>query len=436
MTKRVKIRTNAMETTLEPNLHPCFNADAKATCGRVHLPVAPACNIRCNYCNRKYDCVNESRPGVTSHLLTPVQAVRYLETVLEREPRITVAGIAGPGDPLADPVVTLETIRLVKERFPQMLLCLATNGLGLPPLVEELARIGVTHVTVTVNALDPEIGGRIYGWVRHGKVIYRGMQGAELLIARQLEAVKGLKAAGITVKVNTIVIPGVNDEHVVEIARKTAELGVDLHNCMPVHPTPDTPFEHIPEPTPEQMDTIRNSALVHMPQMLHCTRCRADAVGLIDSDRTAELRECLSLCANTLPESDRRPYVAAASLEGVLVNQHLGEAYRLLIWAKDENGFRLVEERDAPEPGGGPKRWEELAKILGDCRAVLVSAIGEAPKKALTAAGVLPIEMNGFIQMGLEAVYSGRNPAQLKARHRRGCGCGQELSCGGDGSGC
>lgn len=423
-----------MKTTLKPNLHPCFNADVKSTCGRVHLPVAPACNIRCNYCNRKYDCVNESRPGVTSHILTPAQAVRYLGTVLEREPRITVAGIAGPGDPLADPDVTLETLRLVKERFPEMLLCLATNGLGLPPLVEELVRLGITHVTVTVNALDPEIGGRIYAWVRHGKVIYRGAQGAELLAARQLEAVAGLKASGVAVKVNTIVIPGVNDEHVPDIARKMAELGVDLHNCMPMYPNRDTPFEHIPEPTPERMAAIRKSAGLHVSQMHHCTRCRADAVGLIDSDRVAELRDCLSYCANSLPGDDERPYVAVASIEGVLVNQHLGEAFRLQIWTRDENGFRLVEERETPPSGGGPKRWEELAGTLGDCRAVLVSAIGDAPRRALTAAGVLPVEMNGFIQMGLEAVYSGLNPAQLKARRRRGCGEGR--SCGGDGSGC
>ena len=227
-----------------------------------------------------------------------------------------------------------------------------------------------------------------------------------------------------------------NDEHVPEIARKMAELGVDLHNCMPMYPNAGTPFEHILEPSPERMDAIRKSAREHVPQMLHCTRCRADAVGLIDSDRAAEFLGCLSFCANSLPGADERPYVAVASLEGVLVNQHLGEAFRLLIWARDDNGFRLVEERDTPEPGGGPKRWEELAKTLGDCRAVLVSAIGEAPRRALTAAGILPVEMNGFIEMGLEAVYSGRSPAQLKARRRRGCGCGQGQSCGGDGSGC
>ena len=126
---------------LNTDRHPCFNAEVKGECGRVHLPVAPKCNILCNYCNRKYDCVNESRPGVTSAVLKPKQAMAYLEAVLEKEPRITVAGIAGPGDPFANPQETLETVRLIRQRFPDLLLCLATNGLGLPPYLDELAEL-------------------------------------------------------------------------------------------------------------------------------------------------------------------------------------------------------------------------------------------------------------------------------------------------------
>ena len=140
------------------NNHPCFNVHAKGTCGRVHLPVAPDCNIKCNYCNRKYDCVNESRPGVTSSVLTPDQAVLYLERVLEKAPNITVAGIAGPGDAFAKPQGTMETLRLIRKRFPELLLCLATNGLNVAPYIAELAELQVSHVTMTVNAVDPEIG--------------------------------------------------------------------------------------------------------------------------------------------------------------------------------------------------------------------------------------------------------------------------------------
>ncbi len=114
---------------LDLSRHPCFNDGVRHTLARIHLPVAPECNIQCNFCKRIYDCANESRPGVTSAVLTPPQALAYLEDVLKRDPRIAVVGIAGPGDPLATPERTLETLRLVRQGHPELLLCVATNGL-------------------------------------------------------------------------------------------------------------------------------------------------------------------------------------------------------------------------------------------------------------------------------------------------------------------
>ncbi len=403
---------------MDTNRHPCFNAAVKGECGRAHLPVAPRCNILCNYCNRKFDCVNESRPGVTSAVLTPRQALAYLEQVLVAEPRITVAGIAGPGDPFANPAETLETIRLVRQRFPQLLLCLATNGLGLLPHLQELADLRVSHITVTVNAVDPEIGRRIYSWVRDGKVVQRGLKAAELLLQRQLEAIAGLKSLGITVKVNTIIIPGVNDHHVAAVAQQMAALGVDVLNLMPVYPNADTPLAEVPEPTPGHMAALRQEAETFLPQMRHCTRCRADAVGLLAEDRGEELRGCLNACAQLPPPvAQDRPYVAVATREGVLVNLHLGEATSFQIWGPMEpQGFQFLEERPAPPPGGGGNRWWALAQVLKDCRAVLVSALGETPGAILAESGVLPLEMTGFIEMGLRAVYEGRAVAFFKAR--------------------
>ncbi len=416
------------------NLHPCFNEAAKGKYGRVHLPVAAGCNIKCNYCNRKYDCVNESRPGVTSAVLAPWQAALYMEQVLEREPRIAVAGIAGPGDPFANPEETLETLRLITEKFPHILLCLSSNGLGVAGYLDDIAGLNVSHVTITVNAVDPEIGKNIYSWVRDKKVIYRGLQGAELLLERQLEAIRGLKARGITVKVNTIVVPSVNDRHVEDVARKMAELGVDLLNCMPMHPNVDTPFENLGEPSKEVMANIQAGAEKYLPQMRHCTRCRADAVGLLGEDRSGEFHGCLTECARGRIDLAERPYVAVATLEGLLVNQHLGEAYKFQIWSKNEKGFDLVEEREAPEPGGGMRRWERLAEILKDCRAVLVAGIGDNPAKVLSKAGIEPIEMNGFIELGLESVYSGNSAKEFKVRKRGGCSKG--FGCTGTGEGC
>jgi nitrogen fixation protein NifB len=422
-----------MSAGLDITNHPCFNEKVKGKCGRVHLPVAPQCNIKCNYCNRKYDCVNESRPGVSSAVLDPEQAVAYLERVLERAPHITVAGIAGPGDAFADPEQTLEALRLIRERFPEIILCLATNGLNLYPYVAELAALQVSHVTVTVNAIDPEIGGRIYAWARDGKIIYRGVKAAELLLQRQLEGIVALKKHGIVVKVNTIVIPGINDHHVEAVAKKMAELGVDIHNCMKMYPNAGTPFEDVPEPTAEMMTALQTEAEKYVPQMKHCTRCRADAVGLLEDDKSEEFRGCLSECSSSFSmQTVGRPYVAVASLEGILVNQHLGEADRFQIWSPGDGGFELIEERPAPPKGNGIDRWLNLAESLKDCRAVLVSAMGETPSQVLSENGILPVEMNGFIKLGLEAIYNGGNPAALKGR-RKGAGGG---CCSGQGGGC
>jgi nitrogen fixation protein NifB len=422
-----------MNASKDYTKHPCFNKESSGSCGRVHLPVAPKCNIMCNYCNRKYDCVNESRPGVASAVLAPAQALRYLDEVLEREPRITVVGIAGPGDPFANATETLHTLRLIKEKHPQLLFCLSTNGLNLPPHVEELARLGVSHVTVTVNAVDPEIGSRIYSWVRDGKVLYRNGKGAELLLSRQLESIRLLKAAGITVKVNTIVIPGVNDHHVLEVARAVKELGADLHNLIPMHPNADTPFAEVPEPSKEMIHELRAQAGEFLPQMTHCRRCRADAVGLLCQDRSRELAPTLKACSQmVLGLNETRPFVAVATREGMLVNQHLGEATRFQIWSQEGEGFRTVDERPAPPAGNGPKRWEALAQTLKDCRAVLVSAAGETPRMLMEEHGVPVHDCSGFIEAALAVVYGAGDLSALRGR-KRGIG---GSCCSGGGKSC
>jgi len=207
--------------------HPCFSGGASARWGRVHLPVAPNCNIQCNFCNRLYDCANESRPGVTRRLLEPADALAELNRLLKRRSDIAVVGIAGPGDPLCDPGRTLETLRAVHANHPDLLICVSTNGLNLPGHIDELADAGVTHVTVTVNAIDPHIGQKIYASVTMNHRIYQGLEAAQLLLSRQEEAIVGLKQRGILVKINTVVLPGINTDHISAIAEIAAAWGAD-----------------------------------------------------------------------------------------------------------------------------------------------------------------------------------------------------------------
>jgi len=404
--------------------HPCFDEKAKHTFSRVHLPVASKCNIQCNFCDRQYDCVNESRPGVTSVILSPGQALVYFDKVMQRVPNISVMGIAGPGDPMANPVETLETLSLVRDKYPDILLCLATNGLMLPQYVDQLAKLKTSHVTVTVNAVDPDIGSQIYAWVKDGKHILRGREAAELLLSRQIEGIKLLKSKGITVKINFILIPGINDRHSGDVAKMVRSLGADIFNCMPLIPASGSAFGGLTPPSAEMVKTVRAIAGEHIVQMTHCARCRADAVGLIgqgmDEIALGELKSCSKL---PIHPRDNRPYVAVASMEGFLVNQHLGKADEFYIYEKIDSGFWFKGARKSPPTGIGDERWKLMAEILNDCRVVLVSAAGGRPVEFLKKTGIEVIEMEGLIEQGLEHVFNGA-PLSGK-RMTKGCACGQ-----------
>ena len=63
-----------------------------------------------------------------------------------------------------------------------MIPCLSTNGLNLFPYIDELKELNVDHVTITINSLDPDVLAGIYSWVRFDKRIYRGREGAEILL--------------------------------------------------------------------------------------------------------------------------------------------------------------------------------------------------------------------------------------------------------------
>jgi nitrogen fixation protein NifB len=261
--------------------HPCFNSGVRHRYGRIHLPVAPSCNIQCAYCNRNYACVNENRPGVTRALLEPQGALEHLERTLRVMPFIKVVGIAGPGDPLCDEQRTMETLELVRRAHPKLHLCLSSNGLNMREHLPDLAVLGVRFVTVTVNAVDPEIGAKMIEGVRWQGEVLMGLQGAQRLLENQIHALEALKNRGMMVKVNTVVVPGVNDGHVITIASRMARRGVNLMNVIGVIPVAGTPLGGIAPPSARMLARLRTAAEVFVPQMRHCARCRSDAAGLL-----------------------------------------------------------------------------------------------------------------------------------------------------------
>ncbi|MDR1288584.1 MAG: nitrogenase cofactor biosynthesis protein NifB [Treponema sp.] len=416
--------------------HPCFNG-----CGgkntRLHLPVAPVCNIQCNYCIRKFECVNESRPGVTGRVLSPKEALdRFLE-VRERLGNINVAGIAGPGDALANFEEVKETFSLIRERAPGVTFCLSTNGLLLPRYAGEIAALGVSHVTVTVNAADSKTGRRIYRFVTYRDRRYTGEEGAALLLENQYEGIRRLHELGIVVKANVVVIKGLNDAQIPAIAGKLKEAGTDLCNIMQLIPVKGSLFEHIPLTSNAEITEIRKSCEAILPQMYHCRQCRADAAGTLDNDlsrffgkaeRSPEIPGCpsdsaaagLAAAGPAEPEKSTGLF-AVASKDGMLVDQHFGHTENFYMYQYKNGQVVFLERREVSRYCSGPddcgKKHEELIdsiiKTIEGCSAVITMRIGEMPKRRLEEKGISVFMTYDYVTDAVREAAKGFRDAPL-----------------------
>ncbi len=436
--------------------HPCFSEQAHHHFARMHVAVAPACNIQCHYCNRKYDCSNESRPGVVSELLTPNQAVKKVLAVAANIPQMTVLGVAGPGDPLANPERTFETFRQLSEKAPDIKLCVSTNGLNLPEQVDRLLEHNIDHVTITINCIDPDIGAKIYPWIFWNNRRIKGRKASKILIRQQQKGLAMLAERGVLVKVNSVMIPGVNDKHLEEVSRVVKEKGAFLHNVMPLIAEPEhgTFYGVMGQrgPTHEELQSLQDSCAGDMNMMRHCRQCRADAVGMLGEDRGDEFtlekveameidydaamqrraeyqaeieaqllapkpsnQVAISIESIGMPSKQTRPVLmAVATKGGGVINQHFGYAREFLVYEASATDVRFIGTRRADnyctgssECDSAESKLANIIQALNGCEAVLCSRIGYAPWGELEAAGIQPNGEHAMesIEDAVAAVY-------------------------------
>ena len=433
--------------------HPCYSEEAHHHYARMHVAVAPACNIQCHYCNRKYDCSNESRPGVVSQKLTPDQAVKKVLAVASEIPQMTVLGIAGPGDSLANPAKTFETFRRLQEEAPDIKLCLSTNGLALPDYVDEICKYNIDHVTITINMVDPAVGEKIYPWIFWDHRRVTGYEAARILHQRQMLGLEMLTARGVLTKVNSVLIPGVNDEHLIEVNREVKKRGAFLHNIMPLI----SEAEHGTHygltgqrgPSDQELKAVQDACSGGANLMRHCRQCRADAVGLLGEDRSEEFtldkieemevvydldkrrayqdqveterqaqhaakQEALAAQGELAGVDPDMTVLVAVATEGQgRVNQHFGHATEFQIFEVSAAQALFVGHRRVDlYCQGGHGEDEQLPSIvnaINDCHAVLVSKIGACPRDELTAAGIEPVDAyaHEFIEKAALSWFAG-----------------------------
>ncbi len=368
--------------------HPCYNCGAHKH-ARIHLPVAPACNVQCNYCVRKFDCPNESRPGVTSKILTPIEALERYRLVKEKMSNLTVAGIAGPGDALANWKEVSETFRLIREYDPDVTFCLSTNGLQLPVYAKELAQLGVSHVTVTLNAVDPHISGQIYKYIRFMGQNYEGDAAGAIMVSNQLAGIRMLVENHIIVKINIVTVRGINEAHIPEVVKTVKDMGCYITNIMQLIPVEGSAFESLEPISLKRIQEIRKECETIMPQMYHCQHCRADAVGTLDNDQSIDLRGIINPVQETAPDPNALRF-AVASKSGMIVDTHFGHAKEFYIYDYADGEVRFIGRRSVDqyckgveECGEKEDTFQKIITTLDGCNGVIAMRIGAEPKRKL-----------------------------------------------------
>jgi len=217
-------------------------------------------------------------PGWTAKVLSVGEAVELVRSIMcSRAAGDFVVGVAGPGDPLANEE-TFEALGLIHHQYPGILKCISTNGLILEDRLPQLLEVGIRALTVTVNASDSRVGQHIYSWAKYQGTIYRGEEAAAILITKQFSGIRKAISAGFSLKVNTVLIPGVNEQHMVKLALRLREAGVRLMNIMPL--IPSGKMKSYRAPTCDELRKTRQDCEEVLPQFYRCQQCRADVVYL------------------------------------------------------------------------------------------------------------------------------------------------------------
>ncbi len=367
-----------------PDKHTCCGAK---TTGWLTLPVAPRASARSRFCSE------EKLPQA----LPPHGALTWLDGLVAKGKVVSGVELDGPGDPMAQLAPTLDTLALLKQKYPELAFRLTTLGFGLAENAALLAGNGVSRVAVLMDALDPKVVQRLYLWIRPGKRNVALAKASVSLIDEQARAITACKAVGMAVSVKTTVYAGVNEREVEGIARYVAGLGAESITLVPGKGSLGK--EEVAQPPDEKtMQALKASA--------------AQYIEVLDLPQPVVMGDIATLpMAAAMPKPIAgRPNVAVVSSNGMDIDLHLGQAIKILIYGpRGEDGLAcLLETRPAPEPGGGSSRWQKVAEVLPDCFALLAASAGENPRKILGQEGIGVVITDDEIEGVVDVLYGGK----------------------------
>lgn len=173
--------------------------------GRIHsdlrISVTDRCNLRCVYCMED-DVVFLPRAEILTF--------EEIERVASVAHRLGVEAVRlTGGEPLLRKSIVDLVRRLAAIGFSD--LSMTTNGVHLLPLAQDLADAGLTRINVSCDSLRPR---------RFAQIRRRGD------LSQILEAMTAAEVAGLLpVKVNVVLLEGINDDEVLDFAAFARETG-------------------------------------------------------------------------------------------------------------------------------------------------------------------------------------------------------------------
>ncbi|MEA3396556.1 MAG: GTP 3',8-cyclase MoaA [Chloroflexota bacterium] len=178
----------------------------------LRISVTDRCNLRCIYCMPP--------EGVPWHPHEEILRYAEIETIVRAAAELGISKIRLTG---GEPLVRRDIVDLVHalSRVPGIDdLAMTTNGTLLARYAEDLAEAGLRRVNISLDTLRPE---RFHSITRLGRLedVLNGMEAAQ-------------RAGLEPVKINTVVMRGMNDDEVVDLARKTMEAGWNVRFIEPM----------------------------------------------------------------------------------------------------------------------------------------------------------------------------------------------------------
>ncbi len=316
----------------------------------------------------------------------------------EEEGSIEMVAITGPGDPLATPDITLHAIAHIRKTYPQLRIGLKTLGIGSDKLASALAQAGVDYVAMQVDGVRAAILEKIYAWIRPGLKTLKIADAITLLLQEQRNGIPALKFHNIAVSILTTLYPGYNIDHVPKIAVEMMELGTDSISLIPYKPEPRVEVD-LDSPSATLILKTAEKVSRHLPVVEPI---------LLQPAATLDQKNHPGLPPHPKPTRER-PNVAIVSSNGIEIDLHLGQANRFVIYGpRGEDDLPcLLETREAPAPGAGTNRWQQVAAILKDCFILLTASAGETPRQVLAASGLKVSIAEDNIEGIVDVLYGG-----------------------------